>query len=178
MQHGPLQMFHLFLNHGIALAKYSTREEGLKAQSALNNCVLGNTTILADIPSEAEVQQYMQLSNSGQQMASNPLNWSNNGHNGSGGTSQSATAFRNTSVNANAPSNMQFSGTSNTNAAKEPSGSSSSGWNTPVSLGMWSFSNSGNNLWGAPTLSNAHDRNIPSSIQNLLPGDLLGGETN
>lgn len=41
MQHGPLQNFHLSLNHGIALCKYSTREEAQKAQIALNNCVLG-----------------------------------------------------------------------------------------------------------------------------------------
>ncbi len=30
MQHGPLNNFHLFLNHGIALAKYSTRDEASK----------------------------------------------------------------------------------------------------------------------------------------------------
>jgi hypothetical protein len=30
MQHGPLQSFHLYLNHSIALAKYSTREEANK----------------------------------------------------------------------------------------------------------------------------------------------------
>jgi trinucleotide repeat-containing gene 6 protein len=30
MQHGPLQSFHLYLNHSIALAKYSSREEANK----------------------------------------------------------------------------------------------------------------------------------------------------
>lgn len=57
MQHGPLQLFHLALNNGIALARYSTKEEAAKAQAALNNCVLGNTTILADIATVAEVHQ-------------------------------------------------------------------------------------------------------------------------
>ena len=33
MQHGPLQSFHLYLNHSIALAKYSTREEANKVIS-------------------------------------------------------------------------------------------------------------------------------------------------
>lgn len=60
MQHGPLQHFHLYLNHGIALCKYSTREEANKAQMALNNCVLSNTTICAESPCESEVQNILQ----------------------------------------------------------------------------------------------------------------------
>lgn len=30
MQHGPVQDFRLYLNHGIALAKYSSRDEAIK----------------------------------------------------------------------------------------------------------------------------------------------------
>ncbi|SPP88999.1 blast:Protein Gawky [Drosophila guanche] len=60
MQHGPLVSFHLYLNQGIALCKYTTREEASKAQMALNNCVLGNTTIFAESPSENEVQNILQ----------------------------------------------------------------------------------------------------------------------
>lgn len=60
MQHGPLQNFHLYLTHGIALCKYSSREEAQKAQTALNNCVLGNTTICVESPSESEVQSILQ----------------------------------------------------------------------------------------------------------------------
>uniref|UniRef100_A0A8D9DRG0 Protein Gawky n=1 Tax=Cacopsylla melanoneura TaxID=428564 RepID=A0A8D9DRG0_9HEMI len=59
VQHGPLQNFHLYLNHSLALAKYSTREEAIKAQGNLNNCILGNTTIFAESPSDAEVQQLL-----------------------------------------------------------------------------------------------------------------------
>ncbi|XP_022252358.1 protein Gawky-like isoform X2 [Limulus polyphemus] len=65
LQHGPLQLFHLLLNKGIAIVKYSTKEESAKAQSALNNCVLGNTTIFAEIPTEAEVQNYLHHTGSG-----------------------------------------------------------------------------------------------------------------
>lgn len=32
VQHGPLQNFHLYLNQGLALARYSTREEAAKAR--------------------------------------------------------------------------------------------------------------------------------------------------
>lgn len=32
LQHGPLQSFHLYLNHGIALAKYQSREEAGKVR--------------------------------------------------------------------------------------------------------------------------------------------------
>ncbi|XP_055600693.1 protein Gawky-like [Uranotaenia lowii] len=60
MQHGPLLAFHVYLNHGVALCKYSSREEANKAQLALNNCMLGNTTICAEIPTESDVQNILQ----------------------------------------------------------------------------------------------------------------------
>ncbi|XP_041978299.1 protein Gawky isoform X2 [Aricia agestis] len=65
LQHGPLQNFHLYLNQGLALARYSTREEAAKAQMALNNCVLSNTTIFAESPAESEVQMILQHLGSG-----------------------------------------------------------------------------------------------------------------
>lgn len=60
VQHGPLQSFHLYLHQGFALIKYSSREEATKAQQALNNCVLGNTTILAENPTEWEAGLHLQ----------------------------------------------------------------------------------------------------------------------
>ncbi|XP_018569055.1 protein Gawky isoform X3 [Anoplophora glabripennis] len=60
MQHGPLQSFHLYLHQGFALAKYSTLEEATKAQTALNNCVLGNTTILAENPTDWDASTLLQ----------------------------------------------------------------------------------------------------------------------
>jgi len=51
-QHGPLQKFHLYTSHGVALVKYSSSEEAAKAQRALNNCLLNNTTILAETAGE------------------------------------------------------------------------------------------------------------------------------
>ncbi|XP_032519907.2 protein Gawky [Danaus plexippus] len=65
VQHGPLQNFHLYLNQGLALARYSTREEAAKAQMALNNCVLSNTTIFAESPAESDVQLILQHLGSG-----------------------------------------------------------------------------------------------------------------
>lgn len=177
MQHGPLQLFHLFLNHGIALVRYSTKEEAAKAQSALNNCVLGNTTILADIPSDSEVQQYLHYgSTAGQQMSTNHLNWSLGGNN----TNSSQNANGSTSGanyrNSGNSNNMAF-GSSSGNSNQKMDVASSNAWNNASTnlTGLWSFSNtSGNNLWGAPSLG-SHDRSTP--LQNLLPGDLLGGES-
>ncbi|XP_044759265.1 protein Gawky isoform X3 [Coccinella septempunctata] len=60
MQHGPLLSFHLHLHQGFALAKYSSREEATKAQTALNNCVLGNTTILAENPTDWDANTLLQ----------------------------------------------------------------------------------------------------------------------
>ncbi|XP_013199683.1 protein Gawky isoform X1 [Amyelois transitella] len=66
VQHGPLQNFHLYLNQGFALARYSTREEAAKAQMALNNCVLSNTTIFAESPADSDVHMILQhLGNGG-----------------------------------------------------------------------------------------------------------------
>ena len=60
IQHGPLKNFHLFLNNGIALVMYATGREATKAQKALNNCLLNNTTIQANITNEAEANNIMQ----------------------------------------------------------------------------------------------------------------------
>uniref|UniRef100_A0A1A9V7V6 UBA domain-containing protein n=1 Tax=Glossina austeni TaxID=7395 RepID=A0A1A9V7V6_GLOAU len=82
MQHGPLLRFHLYLNQGIALCKYATREEASKAQMTLNNCFLGNTTICAESPSESEVDSilhHLPQSNSGVTSSGG------NGGNGGGG---------------------------------------------------------------------------------------------
>ncbi|XP_035226493.1 protein Gawky-like isoform X2 [Stegodyphus dumicola] len=153
MQHGPLQMFHLFLNRGVALVRYSTREEASKAQSALNNCVLGNTTMLADIPSEGEIQQYLQVS-SGQ---SGNNTWPSSQQQQSGGG---------TSGYHGASSSAFYSGSTN--------GAGSSNWNGNVSTSqLWSFSNS--SLWGSGQPSNDHDAST-NPMNSYLPGDLLGGE--
>lgn len=60
MQHGPLHRFHLQLHQGFALARYSSVEEATKAQTALNNCVLGNTTILAENPTDWDANSLLQ----------------------------------------------------------------------------------------------------------------------
>lgn len=148
MQHGPLQMFHLFQSGGVALVRYSTREEASKAQSALNNCVLGNTTMLADIPSDSEIQQYLQVS-SGQ---ANNAAWSSS-QNGSGSNS------------------FHVSGSSAFSGSSTGTGYNSN-WNGNASQ-LWSFSNS--SLWGSTQPSNDHDAST-NPINSYLPGDLLGGE--
>lgn len=163
MQHGPLQLFHLLLNHGIALVRYSTREETEKARSALNNCVLSNTTILVDIPTEIEVKQYLQLT-SGQINSS--VSWpSGNGNSDStfsSGSSFPISASSNSSGNGNASSKIGASNWNNTSLNLQSSN-------------LWSFSGTGNSLWGMQSSSNDHDQCIPSSLNSFLPGDLLGG---
>lgn len=60
MQHGPLQHFDLYLNHGIALVMYASNREAAKAQKALNNCLLSNTTIHANMTSESDISTILQ----------------------------------------------------------------------------------------------------------------------
>lgn len=160
MQHGPLQMFHLFQNGGVALVRYSTREEASKAQSALNNCVLGNTTMLADIPSDSEIQQYLQVSSG--QAANNNTTWSSttNGGGGGGGGGGSST--------------FHGSGTSAFYGSGSGGSNNATNWNGNVSSSqLWSFSNS--SLWGSSQPSNDHDAST-NPMNSYLPGDLLGGE--
>ncbi|XP_077490623.1 trinucleotide repeat containing adaptor protein gawky isoform X1 [Amblyomma americanum] len=193
MQHGPLQLFHLFLKHGLALAQYGSREEAAKAQSALHNCVLSNTTMLAYIPSESEVAQFLQLANGqGQHPSQQPppqhqMPWGS-----------STSAFH----PPQRPPLQQFA--PGPRVAKQPG----EPWNTPqppassaaaaVSSStsnashLWSFPGAGGGLWSAPQTSQAggggsnptgldHDHGAPggpqSSLNSFLPGDLLSGES-
>ena len=145
IQHGPLKNFHLFLNNGIALVMYASGREATKAQKALNNCLLGNTTIQATMTTENEASQIMQT------LAG-----------GGSGQSQNQTGSR-----GNTPSSV-----ANTFAPTIPKSSSSSGndmWgNSMVSTSIYS----GSSIWGAPTSDEA-TRNTPQ-LQPYLPGDLLG----
>ncbi|XP_022252116.1 protein Gawky-like [Limulus polyphemus] len=159
MQHGPLQLFHLLLNHGIALVRYSSREEASKAQSALNNCVLGNTTILADIPSESEVQQYLQLA------SSSGMGWTSNQSSGSASTSSSG--FRSNG------SSYPFSGSGGSGSSRMESGT----WN-PTSSRLWAFpGNSSSSLWSTPTNMSDRNQNSRSFYNSFLSSDLLGTES-
>ncbi|VVC42071.1 Hypothetical protein CINCED_3A001568 [Cinara cedri] len=152
IQHGPLLNFHMYLNHGIALAKYSTREEASKAQGALNNCVLSNTTIFAESPTDAEVQMLLTHlsgggggSASGNNSSQQQSNW-NNGRNGNG--------------------NSQGQQGSDTWANSQ----------------LWGGNNSGppsntSSLWGGGADQIDPHRTTPSSLNSFMPGDLLGSET-
>ncbi|XP_074649342.1 uncharacterized protein LOC141904621 isoform X2 [Tubulanus polymorphus] len=67
MQHGPLLTFHLNLGYGQAIVRYATKEEGLKAQQALNGCTLGNTTIMAEFASDMDIGRISGGGGSGEQ---------------------------------------------------------------------------------------------------------------
>lgn len=145
LQHGPLQMFNLLNN--VALVKYKSREEAMKAQAALNNCFLSNTTILVDLIAENEVQHYL----SGQPSSNNSLN-----------------SWNNSSANSqpNLVSNGAYRGQSIINS------NNSNPWrnsNQMTTESQWQFN--GSNLW-----NNSMDAGA-MPINNLLPGDLLNGES-
>ncbi|XP_049536810.1 protein Gawky-like [Anopheles darlingi] len=154
MQHGPLQNFHLYLNHGIALCKYLTREEASKAQLALNNCVLGNTTICAESPTDSEVQAILQ-------------HLGLPGQNG-GGTPSSVGAGGGTGVSGN----MGNTGLSQTWRSPAPNANRGADtWGT-----SWSTASGGSNLW--TPLDGSGERGTPSNLNSFLPESLLGSELN
>lgn len=132
MQHGPLQNFQV-LNNGLAIVKYKSKEEAIKAQSTLNNCLLSNTKIFVDILPEEESETTQNYLSGQTQQLSNGVFL--NGH---------SMMSNNQQTNANPWRNTQV-----------------------TSESQWSF---GNSLW-----NNSLDAN--STMQNLLPGDLLNGES-
>lgn len=153
LQHGPLQLFHLLLNQGIAVVKYSTREESAKAQSALNNCVLGNTTIFVEIPTEAEIQSYLHYTGSGQSSSASWVAWSNK---------------KSTNIGSNIEGSSMFpcrGGARDANHEKE--------WNITNKLDgpsqTWSFSGSGRGLWRTT-------HSVSGTVNCFLPGELLDGD--
>ncbi|XP_076338143.1 protein Gawky-like isoform X2 [Tachypleus tridentatus] len=153
LQHGPLQLFHLLLNQGIAVVKYSTREECTKAQSALNNCVLGNTTIFVEIPTEAEIHSYLHHTGSGQSSSASGVAWSNK---------------KSTNVGSNIEGSSMFprgGGACDANHEKE--------WNITNKLDgpsqTGSFSSSGRGLWRTT-------QSVSGRMNCFLPGELLDGD--
>ncbi|XP_038110226.1 protein Gawky isoform X2 [Culex quinquefasciatus] len=160
MQHGPVQNFHLYLNHGIALCKYLSREEANKAQQALNNCVLGNTTICAESPLASEVQTILQHLGIPGGANNNNINNNNNGNINVG----SAGLGNNNNNNNAQPWRSSGSQQANIRSAADTWGSG------------WPSSGAGANLW--TPLDGPTERGTPSNLNSFLPENLLGGELN
>nr|XP_019939758.1 PREDICTED: trinucleotide repeat-containing gene 6C protein-like isoform X2 [Paralichthys olivaceus] len=150
MQHGPLITFHLNLTQGNAVVRYSSKDEAAKAQKSLHMCVLGNTTILAEFAGEEEVNRFFAQ---GQSLAANTTSWQANpgtNQNRMGGAVQSHSI-----------------------------GQWSSGGGGKASGGdlLWGGVPQYSSLWGPPSGEDARVIGSPTSINTLLPGDLLSGES-
>ncbi|XP_053697136.1 protein Gawky-like [Sabethes cyaneus] len=156
MQHGPLQNFHLYLNHSIALCKYMSREEASKAQQALNNCVLGNTTICAESTTESDVHAILQ-------------------HLGVPGANNNNNNNNNNSINVG--SGVVGVANNGNNAQPWRPGAQQSVVRTTDTWGSgWPSSGGGSNLW--TPLDGPTERGTPSNLNSFLPENLLGGELN
>uniref|UniRef100_A0A2M4CQ21 UBA domain-containing protein n=1 Tax=Anopheles darlingi TaxID=43151 RepID=A0A2M4CQ21_ANODA len=155
MQHGPLLNFQPYTHHSVALCKYATREEAQKAQQALNNCPLGNTTICAEIPTESDVQYILsQLGGS--------MNASNGMTNGlTGAASGGGQNWRLVAAQQSQPP------VSRSNSVVADAWSSSA----------WGSGNAGPSLWPAMDGGPA-DRGTPANVFLFLPARLLGFELN
>lgn len=193
MQHGPLQLFHLYLKHGLALVQYSSREEAAKAQSALHNCVLSNTTMMAFIPTESEVAQFLQLGSSqGQHPSSQQQQQQQQQHQMAWGAPTNAYHQPPQRPPLQyAPGRPSKQPTEPWNTTAPPPVSSAAAVSSSNASHLWSFPGAGGGLWAAPQTSQAggvggsnqmdHDHGGPggpqSSLNSFLPGDLLSGES-
>lgn len=170
MQHGPLVNFYLSLNHGFALVNYGSREEAAKAQGNLNNCLLSNTTILAEFANDAEVKQVMgQPTHQGQGGAPPtpaPMNASAGGAGGAGGGGGGWGGG---------------SGRGSTPTSQSSVGSKVDSWGSNGnSSNLWSSGPGGSSsLWGGAGLGDGGEqhRATPSSLKPYLPDGLLTSES-
>lgn len=126
-----------------------------QAQGNLNNCLLSNTTILAEFASDAEVKQVMgQPSHQGQTAPPTPAPNNNSAWGGSGRGS--------------------------TPTSQPSSGSKVDSWgNGNGAAGLWSTGPAvGTSLWGGGALADADQhRSTPSSLKPYLPDGLLTSES-
>lgn len=67
IQHGPLQNFHLYLNQGLALARYSTREEAAKVRNAI---VVRNKSLSETYVIEYQLDTIQECGGTGQRFSS------------------------------------------------------------------------------------------------------------
>jgi trinucleotide repeat-containing gene 6 protein len=134
-----------------------------QAQGALNNCVLGNTTIFAESPAEAEVHALLQHLHVNQPQGPPVASgWGSmrGGPNSSGGQS--------------APPQQAPQQTPQQGPTKPPPDAWGGGSTGGGGSQLWP-SPSSSSLWGASTLDGSDQhRATPSSLNSFLPGDLLG----
>ncbi|KAF1395078.1 hypothetical protein PFLUV_G00007820 [Perca fluviatilis] len=152
MQHGPLITFHLNLTQGNAVVRYSSKDEAAKAQKSLHMCVLGNTTILAEFAGEEEVNRFFAQ---GQSLGANTTSWQANP-----GTNQN-----------------RMGGAAQSHSIGQWSSSGGGGGKPSGGDLLWGGVPQYSSLWGPPNGEDARVIGSPTSINTLLPGDLLSGES-
>ncbi|KAM4584671.1 trinucleotide repeat-containing gene 6C protein isoform 2-T2 [Odontesthes bonariensis] len=151
MQHGPLITFHLNLTQGNAVVRYSSKDEAAKAQKSLHMCVLGNTTILAEFAGEEEVNRFFAQ---GQSLGANTTSW-----------------------HANPGTNQNRMGGANQSHSIGQWSSGGGGGKANGGDLLWGGFPQHSSLWGPPGGEDARIIGSPTSINTLLPGDLLSGES-
>ncbi|XP_020775608.2 trinucleotide repeat-containing gene 6A protein isoform X1 [Boleophthalmus pectinirostris] len=147
MQHGPLDTFHLNLPHGNAVVCYRSKEEAAKAQKSLHMCVLGNTTILADIATEEEIKGFFAQ---GQTLATPSSGWQAIGSSQS--RMEQSHPFPSRAVEPNQWNSSDLHSTS-----------------------LWGGPNYSSGLWGSASGTEAGRMSSPSPISSFLPVDHLTG---
>ncbi|XP_029110102.1 trinucleotide repeat-containing gene 6A protein-like [Scleropages formosus] len=145
MQHGPLMTFHLNLPHGNAVVCYSSKEEAAKAQTSLHMCVLGNTTILAEVAGEEEVSRFFAQ---GQSSVTTSPGWQALG----------VPPGRGSSMDGSHPYPGHWSGAGDLQASP-----------------LWGAPNYSTSLWGNPGGGESRGMASSSPLASFLPDHLTGG---
>ncbi|TRY68302.1 hypothetical protein TCAL_06828 [Tigriopus californicus] len=181
MQHGALTQFDVFPNHSTAVAVYRNGRDAVKAQKALNQCLLSNTAIHASTSNESDITAMLQRMGG----INNFLGSSR----GSGGGSSGNSSGFGAGLTAASSSSQGSGGTivpSSPSSSLVGSGLMSKTVTTSSGLGndMWTTGSSGGgagphlfsspgSVWGAPEGSRT-----TTPLNSFLPGDLLGESGN
>ena len=147
------------LSQGTAIIAYKTRDEAVKAQRSLNNCVLSNTTIIADFATSADIARSRSQSQSGGSKFSGV-----SGSGVSGSSSGGLSGIPSFGMKENRGGTGQWNGTS---ATSLPGLTGNPMWSTSTSTTSMPWSGGETETTGAGG---------PSSL-SYLPGDLLGEGT-
>eukprot|EP00095_Tigriopus_kingsejongensis_P007711 snap_masked-scaffold142_size315517-processed-gene-2.13 protein:Tk07711 transcript:snap_masked-scaffold142_size315517-processed-gene-2.13-mRNA-1 annotation:"PREDICTED: hypothetical protein LOC100648841" len=178
MQHGALNQFEVFPNHSTAVAVYRNGRDALKAQKALNQCLLGNTAIHASTSTESDIAVLLQRL-SGSIGSNSYVGGPRSGSSGFGSsvpTSHSPSHIGGPSAVPSSPSS--FGGGLLSKAVTTSSSLSSDMWPSNSSgggNGSSSLFNPTGSVWGAPDLDVSRNT---TPLNSYLPGDLLGESGN
>ncbi|XP_076801462.1 uncharacterized protein LOC143445936 [Clavelina lepadiformis] len=171
MQQGAMISFQPhYPMEGMALVRYSSPDDAANAKKALNMCMAGSTMLVATVATDQEVNNFV-TATAGGSWGSSSSGGSNRFMSSGAGSTGGFMSHPSQRPNMGGMPNMNRMTSSGATGQQWSNASSS---NVPVGT-SWANNGSPNVAWSGATGEDMS--RIMSPIYNLLPENLLGGET-